>query len=300
MPCEECRPLATHLFRGVDDLVNAVRLASEEVERGVLSRVAERAPSAAEREAVESSLASGALPGRIRYRFRCEVCGDRFALAANAETGEGGWTREGDDVPSPIDLTNPKDAAEWESTAMQRRPARAAFFERFAAEIAAKPGPVKILELGSGPGFLAAHLLERLPQVTMILLDNSHAMHALARERLGELASRARFVAANFKEPDWPDRLGSFDFVVTLQAVHELRHKRHAAGLHRQARSVLAPGGTYLVADHYLGAGGMANDSLYATVAEQQSALREGGFAEVTELLRDGGLVLHRASGSAP
>ncbi len=296
MPCEECRELTTHLFRSVDDLVNAVRLASEEVERGVLSRLATRAISSAAQEAIDSSLASGALPTRILYRFRCEVCGDRFSLSANAENGEGGWTREGDDVPSPIDLTSPKDAAEWEESAMQKRPARTAFFERIGEEVARKSGPVTILELGSGPGFLAQHLLARLPEATMHLLDNSNAMHALARDRLGELAARAKFVHGNFKEPDWADRLGPYDFVVTMQAVHELRHKRHAEGLHRQVRSLLSPGGAYLMGDHYCGPGAMANDQLYPSLEEHQAALRAAGFAHVTELLRTGGLVLYHGA----
>lgn len=296
MPCPECRQLTTHLFRGVDDLVNALRLAAEETERGVLSRVAARELSNAEQQALDSSLSSGALPNQVQYRFKCEVCGDRFSLAANATNGEGGWTREGDDVPSPIDLNSPKDAAAWEESAMQKRPWRAEFFEHIATEIAAAPGRGRILELGSGPGFLARQLLERLPGATMHLLDQSNAMHSLARERLGELAARATFLTASFKEPDWPDRLGPYDFVVTLQAVHELRHKRHALPLHRQVRSVLAPGGVYLMADHFCGPGGMANDQLYLRIDEQQAALREAGFTHVTELLREGGLVLHRAA----
>lgn len=296
MPCDECRELTTHLFRCVDDLVNAVRLASEEVERGVLSRVATRALSSAEQEALDSSLSSGALPNRVHYRFKCEVCGDRFTLSADASSGEGGWTREGDDVPSPVDFASPGDAAEWEATAMQKRPWRTEFFDRYAEEIAKVPGPVTILELGSGPGFLAEHLLSRRPDATMHLLDNSNAMHALARDRLGALAPRATFLPASFKEPDWPDRLGPYDVVVTHQAVHELRHKRHALALHRQVRSVLRPGGAYLMGDHYCGPGGMANDSLYMSIEEMRAALREAGFAHVAELLRKGGLVLHRAA----
>jgi cyclopropane fatty-acyl-phospholipid synthase-like methyltransferase len=224
------------------------------------------------------------------------VCGDRFALGADTESGEGGWTREGDDVPSPIDLTTHKDAAEWEATAMQKRPAREAFFDRIAEEIGHAPGPVSMLELGSGPGFLAHRLLSRRPDATMHLLDNSNAMQALARERLGDLAARVKFITASFKEPDWPDRLGPYDAVVTNQAVHELRHKRHATALHRQVRSVLKPGGAYLVADHYCGPGGMANDQLYMSVEEQKASLEEAGFTQVTESLRQGGIVLHRAS----
>ena len=47
MSCEECRELTTHTFRSPEDLVHAVRLATEEMERGVLSRVNSEALGAA-------------------------------------------------------------------------------------------------------------------------------------------------------------------------------------------------------------------------------------------------------------
>ena len=97
MPCLECRELTTHTFRSPDDLIHAVRLAAEEVNRGVLAREGNDAHDAAAQEAVESSLACGALPGTIRYRFRCEVCGDRFSLVADTERGTGAWSREGEE-----------------------------------------------------------------------------------------------------------------------------------------------------------------------------------------------------------
>jgi hypothetical protein len=95
MPCEECRELSTHEFRGAEDLIHAVRLAAEEVDRGVLSRVGEQALGDAAQEALDSSLASGALPNTLSYGFRCTTCGDRFRLSADARTGSGTWTREG-------------------------------------------------------------------------------------------------------------------------------------------------------------------------------------------------------------
>lgn len=94
MSCEECRELATHTFRSPDDLIHAIRLATEEVDRGVLRRVTAEHRVPAVQEALESSLASGSLPENVRYRFRCEVCGDDFTLHADAASGEGGWTRE--------------------------------------------------------------------------------------------------------------------------------------------------------------------------------------------------------------
>lgn len=190
------------------------------------------------------------------------------------------------DVPSPIDLRDFKDAREWERTALDKRPSRTNFFEAFAEQIRLHPRLVaKVLELGSGPGFLAEHLLATLPQISYTALDFSGAMHELARARLGKTAERVGFVEGNFKDEDWAYELGLFDCVVTHQAVHELRHKRHATQLHRQVATILSVGGLYLVCDHFSGSGGMVDDQLFMTQEEQKASLSAAGF-EVTELLK--------------
>ena len=95
MPCIECSELSTHAFRSPDDLIHALRLAAEEANRGVLAPIEERAsPGAAEQEAIYSALESGAMPGAVKYRFRCTTCGDRFTVAADMREGTGSWTRE--------------------------------------------------------------------------------------------------------------------------------------------------------------------------------------------------------------
>ena len=96
MPCDECRELTTHEFRSPDDLIHALRHATQEMDRGVLSQVGAAASGRAEQEALESSLASGAMPSTVRYCFRCEVCGDQFTLVGDTSAGGGGWTREGE------------------------------------------------------------------------------------------------------------------------------------------------------------------------------------------------------------
>lgn len=202
-----------------------------------------------------------------------------------------------DDVPSPIDLSLMADAREWESTAMAKRPWRMEFFSKFASVIASADCPVhRILELGSGPGFLAEHLLCNLPIESYVALDFSPAMHVLAAERLGEAASKVCFVERSFREASWPEGLGQFDCVVTNQAVHELRHKRHVSVLHSQVRQVLASGGIYLVCDHFTGEGGMKNEQLYMSVEEQRAALLSADFTLVEQVLLKGGLVLHLAT----
>lgn len=202
-----------------------------------------------------------------------------------------------EDVPSPIDLRLMADAREWEATATLKRPWRREFFAQFIDAIATAPIPVhRILELGSGPGFLAEQLLRDLPSVSYVALDFSDAMHQLSAERLGSHVSNVQFVTRNFREADWANGLGQFECVVTNQAVHELRHKRYASALHKQVRQLLSPSGLYLVCDHFAGKGGMQNEQLYMLDQEQKFALLDAGFTKVEQLLNKGGLVLHHAT----
>ena len=198
------------------------------------------------------------------------------------------------DVPSPIDLRNIEHAREWASRAMVARPWRTDFFNAFYSELVAA-GARTVLELGSGPGFLADHLLTLSAEIDYTALDFSSAMHQLATERLGGQCGRVKFVERSFREPEWGKDLGPCDAVVTHQAVHELRHKTYATTLHAHVRQLLKPRGVYLVCDHFVGEGGMKNDQLYMTIEQQRDALLAAGFNVVEPVLVKGGLVLHRA-----
>jgi hypothetical protein len=92
--CAECIDLTAHEFRSPEDLINAVRVAAQEMDRGVIERVVDSRRGAAEQESLESVFASGALPDTIRYQFRCTVCGDVFTLFADTRDGSGSWSRE--------------------------------------------------------------------------------------------------------------------------------------------------------------------------------------------------------------
>ena len=66
-------------------------------------------------------------------------------------------------VPSPIDLCNPRDAREWERTA-QARPGRSDMFQAIGRELVGLGKEnLSVLDLGSGPGFLATDILDALP-----------------------------------------------------------------------------------------------------------------------------------------
>lgn len=209
------------------------------------------------------------------------------------------------DVPSPIDLKQPDVAAEWARTANLKRPWRQAFFALFAQ--AAQPyatQPIRILELGAGPGFLAEHLLASLPACHYVALDASSAMHALAQARLRPLVAGSqhtlRFITRDFTDPTWTEGLGQFDLVITLQAGHELRHKSRASALHSQVRALLKHAGCYLVCDHHTDAGGMQNTELYMSILKQQTALASAGFNHIELMFEQHGMVMHRADCQAP
>ena len=199
------------------------------------------------------------------------------------------------DVPSPIDLKNMEDAKAWEQAAMQR-PFRKDFFSAIFTEIGAyQERGLHILELGSGPGFLAEHILSQVQGVNYTLLDFSAAMHELASHRLSNLTgNNIEYLQRSFKEYDWTKGVEQVDVVATNQAVHELRHKRYALGFFRQVRQLIKPGGVLLFCDHYFGDDGMSNDQLYMSRIEQRQALELADYS-VSEILIKGGRALYRA-----
>jgi ubiquinone/menaquinone biosynthesis C-methylase UbiE len=197
---------------------------------------------------------------------------------------------EPDDIPSPIDLCDPATARTWASEADAKRPWRARFREAFAEQLAASAARI-VVELGCGPGLLAEHVLRQCAIDRYTLLDFSQPMLDLARDRIGDHAA-ARFVLADFKQPAWTDAVEApVQAVITMQAVHELRHKRHAVALYRGVRSILSPGGALLVCDHEP----FDPRGLYSTEAEQHAAFAAAGFTEATTLLRIEGMYLCRA-----
>jgi hypothetical protein len=73
--------------------VNALRVAAEEVDRGVLAPVVVVDRTIPEQVAIASALRAGALPDVVLYRFKCTICADNFELAADTRHGNGEWKR---------------------------------------------------------------------------------------------------------------------------------------------------------------------------------------------------------------
>ena len=192
------------------------------------------------------------------------------------------YTNPEEDVPSPIDLRSEADARAWADAADRVRPWRDQFRARFAELVRELPPGAQVLELGAGPGWLAERILEDCAGVaSYTLLDFSEPMLAMSRARLQRFPA-ARFVLGDFKSDGWCEALHPpYSVVVAMQAVHEIRHKRHVPELYRQVQGMLAPGGCLLVCDHTPKDDSLRWTSLHMTAHEQLDAMAFAGFTEV-------------------
>ncbi len=198
------------------------------------------------------------------------------------------------DIPSDHSFFDPGYVRHWLEDTTVRNPARPAFFDAFAEQLSAPSWPaLSVLELGSGPGVLAEHILARCQVAKYWLADVSPSMHDLARERVGN-DPRTVFVVADFRDAAWVDQLAEpVDAVVSMQALHELRHSSRAPMLYRQLAGVARPGALVLICDHLRSADD--DRRLFMTVAEHLGAMSEGGLQHPTMVMLAGRLALFRA-----
>ncbi len=106
---------------------------------------------------------------------------------------------------------------------------------------------LRILDLGAGTGNTAERIRQALPSSSVVGLDGSPHMLALARKRFLK-DRRVSFVERDFGTKDWMKGLGRFDAVVSVGAVHHLDSagKRRLFG---QIFSLLGKGGVFVGGD---------------------------------------------------
>lgn len=99
----------------------------------------------------------------------------------------------------------------------------------------------KILDLGSGTGITAQHVISKHPDASLIGIDASDGMLTHARE----LFPDATFIVSGLEDP-LPS--GPFELIVSAFAIHHLNAAGKAA-LFRRVASVLRPGGRFVYCD---------------------------------------------------
>ena len=164
--------------------------------------------------------------------------------------------------------------------------------------------PLRVLDVGTGQGLLAALLLDEFPGAVAVGLDASEAMQDIAAERMAPYGDRFRYVLGDFVDGELPPALdGPFDVVVSSRAIHHVP-SRGKQLLYTAIYNALAPGGAFFnldgarpaddeLRDVYRAAGGRPPRSkpdeararlsghYFETLDEQLAFLRAAGFSPV-------------------
>ncbi|MDN3295720.1 class I SAM-dependent methyltransferase [Streptomyces ficellus] len=109
--------------------------------------------------------------------------------------------------------------------------------------------PPLVLDLGSGPGSLAARLAGRLPGADVLAVDADPLLLELGRTHYGPAL---RYVEAVIGEPGWLDALAPgrpVDAAVSTTALHYL-DRRTLRRVYRELAGRLRPGGVLVNGDH--------------------------------------------------
>jgi len=105
-----------------------------------------------------------------------------------------------------------------------------------------------VVDLGGGSGRLIERMLERFPQVTAVLVDQSESFLEIAAQRLHRFGERFRCVVSRLQE-DWQQQIPEpVRAVVSMSAIHHL-DPAEKQRCYRQAFRALAPGGVFANGD---------------------------------------------------
>lgn len=132
-----------------------------------------------------------------------------------------------------------------------------------------------VVDVGCGPGSLAARLLDRMPAASVVGIDADPLLLGLAERTYP--SERFRLVEGDLRTTSWVDRLAlprAADAVVSTTALHWLDGAQLAA-TYAAAAQVLRPGGVLLNGDH------LFEDASAPTLARLGEVVREARAARV-------------------
>lgn len=133
------------------------------------------------------------------------------------------------------------EAAEWDALTRRYQTRYDEMLEEVLLRVRLPSDEAVVLDLGSGTGILAELLLERRPNVRVVLLDAAANMIRVAEEKLARFAGRVEFEVARFEEMP----AGPFHAVVSTLALHHLGTDEEKQEQYRRIFDALAPGGCF-------------------------------------------------------
>ncbi|MEV0373922.1 methyltransferase domain-containing protein [Streptomyces sp. NPDC050636] len=140
---------------------------------------------------------------------------------------------------------------------------------------AGHPRPL-VVDVGCGPGALAALLADRLPEAEILAVDADPLLLELGRTHYG---SAIHYVETVIGEPDWLRALAlhrPLDAAVSTTALHYLC-EHTLRRVYRQLAALLRPGGVLVNGDHLCQDAAMISE--IAAVVGRRRAERQRAFA---------------------
>ena len=115
-----------------------------------------------------------------------------------------------------------------------------------ASAAAVTPRAKSLLDIGCGAGNFPLKLLERLPGMSVTLIDLSRPMLDRAVERLQDITI-VEAIQCDIREADFEEE--SFDIVVAAAVLHHLRTDQEWSSVFSSIYEALRPGGSFWIAD---------------------------------------------------
>ena len=107
-----------------------------------------------------------------------------------------------------------------------------------------------VVELGTGPGYMARHILERNGKLSYEALDFSEVFLEIAHETLVDLATRVTFTNADLLDQNWPEKLSRRpDAIISTWSLHDLGGQRPVADVYARSFEALPEGGVFVNGD---------------------------------------------------
>jgi cyclopropane fatty-acyl-phospholipid synthase-like methyltransferase len=107
-----------------------------------------------------------------------------------------------------------------------------------------------LVDLGGGSGRFVERFLERFPQASAVVVDQSEPFLALAERRLARFGARAKVVLSRLQDDWWSKLPGPPRAIVSMSAIHHLSPAEKRA-LYARCYEALVPGGVFVNGDEF-------------------------------------------------